>query len=403
MTERLSSSDSGNHDYLFQIEHAFQKKTAQNQILSVKLGNYRSIIQNTLLIDFITSDFANEAFGDSAIIDQLFDCGVEKELYTVYVDTSCSIEQLPERHAQDYFKKVFSGKSCCIVLELKPDYIVLLINYVGNDQKKTDIMQKLLNTYYEETGCPSVISHSSSSPLDIPALYNEVMQAGLLMCQSSATTTAPISLAAVSNQYFYPQQQLEQLNKALYKRNFAEANLLISDLFDSINSLSLNISKMPLFFIHCVLIDMLVNISDILNKTSVKYDTYAQLVTETLYFIRSYPYTEKKEKIQTNFFRLIKIYEQKTSNNILVPAQIIQEINENALDSNFSIAFLADQYHTSISYMSNLIKNELGQSFSDYRWTLRLNRAKQLLTLVQLPVIFPIFCWRSSNRLSEHF
>ena len=70
----------------------------------------------------------------------------------------------------------------------------------------------------------------------------------------------------------------------------------------------------------------------------------------------------------------------------LTPAQVIQLMENNYSDPDCSIALLADKCQVSIAYMSYLLKKELNQNFSDYLWSLRLKKAKELLKNPELSI-----------------
>ena len=54
-------------------------------------------------------------------------------------------------------------------------------------------------------------------------------------------------------------------------------------------------------------------------------------------------------------------------------------IDENAYDPNLSIYAIADHFQLSTPQMSELIKEKLGITFSEYLWLARLQKAQELL------------------------
>ena len=64
----------------------------------------------------------------------------------------------------------------------------------------------------------------------------------------------------------------------------------------------------------------------------------------------------------------------------------MQLIEESYCNPDFSISMLADQLHVNYYYMSQLFKKEMKISFSDYIWTLRLKKAKDLLRNTELSI-----------------
>ena len=48
-------------------------------------------------------------------------------------------------------------------------------------------------------------------------------------------------------------------------------------------------------------------------------------------------------------------------------------------DPEFSIYYLSEKFHISVSHLSNIFKKEMGKNFVDYLWELRLKKTKELL------------------------
>ena len=71
---------------------------------------------------------------------------------------------------------------------------------------------------------------------------------------------------------------------------------------------------------------------------------------------------------------------------IIHPIKVINIMEESYCDPDFSIYVLADKFHISVAYMSYLFKKEFDQNFSDYLWSLRLKKAKELLTQTKLSI-----------------
>lgn len=269
------------------------------------------------------------------------------------------------------------GKDSCYILESGLSNAVFLLNYTGNEQNKREILKSLLNNYYEEEGYLSAISNSSNSPLDIPSLYENAIAASSHWPQNPVADYSllpPISIALA-----YPHEKLDHLSAAFYANDFTEAQQLIGELFQVIDRSASFSNDIPDFFRKCVMVDMLTIVISSMNQSGIKFKDYSDLYFETLYFCQNCPYSEKKESIIKNTKKLLSFYEQETLNKIVNPAQIKSIIEESYCQPDFSIAILADKFEVSIAYMSYFIKKELDQNFSNYLWTLRLKKAKELL------------------------
>lgn len=181
----------------------------------------------------------------------------------------------------------------------------------------------------------------------------------------------------------YPYEKLEELSRLLQERRFPEAEERLEDMFHMIDS-----TQEPLLsdlFIRCVLVDMLSILLGCMNTLNLRFKSYDALCRETLYFCRSCPYSEKARAIQENVRLLLDICRQ-AAGKAIHSGEIREAILESCCHPEFSIYELADRFHVSTAYISSLAKKELGCNFSDYLWSLRMEKAKELLKTTNLSV-----------------
>jgi AraC-like DNA-binding protein len=145
-------------------------------------------------------------------------------------------------------------------------------------------------------------------------------------------------------------------------------------------------NTLPDFFVRCVLIDILTALINAMNQKNIKFREYRDIYFEALYFCRSYPYPEKKAEIQAHIKQLLTLFQSEAESQFINAAQIQQLVEECYTSTEFSISYLADIFHVSITYMSFLFKKEMGENFSDYVWALRLEKAKKLLLTTDMPI-----------------
>ena len=69
------------------------------------------------------------------------------------------------------------GDDICVTLEANPGYAVFLLNYMGTESHKDEVVHQLLVDLYTEFGCTCAISGSTTSPLEIPSLYEQARSA----------------------------------------------------------------------------------------------------------------------------------------------------------------------------------------------------------------------------------
>ena len=372
--QKILPDSPSNQGYIQLLDKAFSEAKEEKQLLQSKLNKYRFSMQKMLLDATITSHNPGDE-ENLPNIDQFFDGDSGNEIFVLRMEAPG--KHLPYNNILKYFLEVLPGKDSCYILESGLSNAVFLLNYTGVEQNKREILKSLLNNYYEEEGYLSAISNSSNSPLDIPSLYENAIAASSHWPQNPVADYSllpPISIALA-----YPHEKLDHLSAAFYANDFTEAQQLIGELFQVIDRSASFSNDIPDFFRKCVMVDMLTIVISSMNQSGIKFKDYSDLYFETLYFCQNCPYSEKKESIIKNTEKLLAFYEQEILNKIVNPAQIKSIIEESYCQPDFSIAILADKFEVSIAYMSYFIKKELDQNFSNYLWTLRLKKAKELL------------------------
>ena len=380
LTRKIVSDSTAKQGYLELLDDAFSQTTEQNQLLKDKLESYRLSVKKSLLDTLISPNQSKET-DTLPNIDQFFDTESTREIFAVRM--SSPGKPLPCLSIQKYFQEVLPGEDSCIILEAAKSNALFLINYIGTEPNKDEILTELLYNFNEEEGYLSAISNGTGSPMDIPSLCENVIRA------SSRWPQVPVvdskSLPPVSDTYTYPHDKLEKLSELLKGNNFSAARTLLNDIFQVIgNSLAVE-NPLPDFFIRCVLVDMLTIIINCMNSLNIKFKDYQELYYETLYLCRSCPYTEKREAISANLHTLLSLCEQEAG-KLINPEQIRKIIEDSYCQPDFSIYVLADRFHVSVAYISSLSKKELNQNFSDYLWTLRMEKAKELLKTTDMPI-----------------
>ena len=251
---------------------------------------------------------------------------------------------------------------------------------IEGEHSKEDILLALLEDYCEEKEYIAVLSKGSTSPMDIPALYESVLLASRLSNQKRVVSFRSIEpKMSMERPLAYPYEALDQLALALKEQDFSAAELQIQTLFILLDNSSSLENTLPDFFVRCVLIDILTAIINAMDQINIKFRDYSEVYFETLYFCRSCPYPEKREELLARIKQLLTLFSSETENQLISAAQIQQLVAAHYASANFSISYLADNFHVSIAYMSYLFKKEMGENFSDYVWALRLGKAKELL------------------------
>lgn len=381
LAEKLVPGFSKKQEYLTQLDSAFTDALNKNHQLEYKLKNYQISIKKSLLDSVIESSYSgmNTALPD---IDQLFDPDIYKELFVVKMKSPLST--FPHTVVKKIIQGTLTDKDSCIILQMNSDSVLFLLNYTGSNTNKKEILLSLLSDICQEQGCFSSISNSSKSPLDIPSLCENAIQASKFWTETPVVDFEKLQLSS-STAFTYPHDKLEELDKMLRNMNIVGAQRILKDIHQIISTSSREENPLPDFFIRSILVDLITLIISYINQAKISSESYSELYYETLYYCRSCSYTEKAVVIESNINKLLEIYHQEAGTYIS-SAQIKQLIEESYCQPNFSIYELADKLQISFTYASNLIKKKLNQNFSDYLWTLRFEKAKELLTTTDMSI-----------------
>lgn len=319
-------------------------------------------------------------------IDQFFTADPDRHNFAVRI--SHTGRKLMPDMVTDFLHQVLPDKNSCIILEESNEAAMLLVSYPGKEPEKEEALFALLSDLYEEYGVYSAISNSTSSPLGIPALYENAIMASSYWQESQPVVsyTQIYTLAPQETDLSYPYKMLDELSHDLEHQDFDHAATVLQRLFTTIKQQHSGGIHFPDFFIRCILIDTITAFITAMNQCNIKFKNYSDLYFETLYFCRSCSYEEAGEKIQLNIKNLLEQFHMEYENALIQPAQIQQIIDSNYTSPDFSITTLADSFGISIAYMSYIFKKEFQENFSHYLWTRRLEKAKKLLTESDLSI-----------------
>lgn len=381
LTKKIVSEPTTNTSYLEQLDLAFSETEEHNQILKDKLDKYRLSMKKSLFDSCINIDYTNKDLPNPNI-DQLFDTELNSRIFVIYVETHS--KTFSHLELQKFFLEMLPGNDSCIVLNTDHSHAVFLINYIGTEPNKNEVLIELLHNLHDEYGYLCAISNGTSSPMDIPSLYENVMTASKYLSQQPVIDYN--LLAPSSASFTYPHEKLNRLAELLNEYNFTEVKLIIDELFQIINHTITANYNFPDFFVRCILVDMLSIIINAINRSGIKFKAYNELYFETIYLCRSCPYKENSKVILENTKKLIDFYEQEVTDKMISPSQIRQLIESSYCDPDFSIAIMADKFQISIAYMSYLVKMKLDINFSEYLWNLRLEKAKELLLSTDMSI-----------------
>lgn len=354
------------------LEEHFSQMNKHNEQLNLKLDKYRSVIKKSLLDSVVQSSGVDVDFSD---IDVFFENEQNSNLYAVsltFRDVAVSVPKVLE-----YFKTALGENVFCLVLESGKNELVLLLNDIGTqgEKSKREKLQVLLDDLHDKFQYVSVISESSRSILDIPMLYKEVKNMSERQGKKSAQEGDASEEAFLP---VYPYEEIASLSEIMWDGDFDKARSLIQEiLLDLEETVAINNDAIKCFYVQCVLLDVLTAIENVMNQQNINFNTYSDEYYAILYQCRSCSYMDERDKIAENLEVLLKICERKLKR---ISCEDVKEfIDETAYDPNFSIYVMADHFQLGVSQMSELVKKEMGVTFSEYLWSVRLQKSQELL------------------------
>ena len=383
LTNKFVKSPVVARSYIDQLDNAFSNTLSQNRMLQTKIDQYRLTMQKSVLDAVISDKGTRSAAQDFCDIEPFFTMEPGNRIFILCM-RGVKGEPFPATEVAQYIRSLLPEGDTCVALEILDDGAVFLLNYSGLEQPKENVIGMMLTDIYHEKGYYSALSNGSSSPLDIPTLYENARRASELWVREPVVLHDAVKdrLALPD----YPHDRIEALSKVLSKDDFAEARRIVNGLFALADQASTPDSDMRKFYVQSVLIDMLTAIVSALNAAHIKFKEYSDIYLDALFLCRSCPYADRKADIRAHMDSLISVLEQNFESKFISAPQIRQIVEEKWNSPDFSIATLAGEFNVSVAYMSYLYKKEMGENFSDHLWRIRLEKAMHLLSETDMSI-----------------
>lgn len=380
LSKKIIGTKKDNRGLVSQLDSAFSSALEGQKKLQEKIDKYHSIMKESVL-DTIVNENGEEITSEN--MDRLFNGEPGSLMFVIKISAPEDGEGMASvtRSFQNFFLRAFpNNDSFCIRLEITAEYCSYLIYYGGQDQDKINVLKFLLNDYYKDTGCRIALSNGSSSPLDIPDLYANAMEAGNSWGSCEAAFYDEME-PHNDSAYKYPYQELSSFASLLGQLKFEDAKAAVQNFFRTLDQ-----TEFPAFYSRSVLTEVLTTIITSMNQQNIKFSTYNNIYFEVLYYIRSFSYAEKSGDIQSHFMLLLTLFEDELANLTIKSNELLDFINQSYTSSELSIAMMAERFHVSIAYMSYLCKKYFNENFSEYLWNLRMAKAKELLRSTSKPI-----------------
>lgn len=387
LTAKLVDRPVQGKGYIEQLDQVFTTALSEKELLQAKIDKYHLTMQKSILDSILSDSQAEQATPIN--IDQFFDAGPDSRIYVLRVGFQGKDTKATD--IADFLDNMLPGDDICVTLEANPGYAVFLLNYMGTESHKDEVVHQLLVDLYTEFGCTCAISGSTTSPLEIPSLYEQARSASDFWTEHPVIVYSSIAQRMTEQNnpqkdYQYPQQQLSDLAKSLRELSFDQASSITEELLNKIDQLYADDSPLPEFYVRCVLIDIVTIIINCMNQMNITFETYSELYLNTLFYCRSCTWQDKKGEIRSSLHQLLALYQNQMQNAAIHTAQISKIMEESYSSPDLSISVLADHFHVSIAYMSYLFKKKFHENFSDYLWNMRLEKARELLATTSLSI-----------------
>lgn len=216
--------------------------------------------------------------------------------------------------------------------------------------------------------------------MHISQSYKEAQSAqeyGLFHPENSSVFYREIAKINDSFSLSFQHQILSKLQNSLSNGNLAESKEAIQALFkdERLKNVSSSAIKCYYFDIVNLMLKIAVNADIPLPQKKVK----------TIVNIKTFAESQQNiEQLATLICESLQ--EKKSVEKIKQESDIIRYIKENYTSHTFSLENTAQHFHLSTPYLSRLIKQEIGLTFSKYVQELRLNKIKQDLIETDLPI-----------------
>lgn len=307
---KVTSSNKLSGNIINTLDLAVTQEKQKNEYLESKINAYRLSIQKSILNSLILSN--NNSNSEPLLnLDSFFSMDSENYIIVLIVqaddnvlDSDSIISMFPENTRK--------GNNTFALIENTKNTLSFLINYTVTSpaSEKTNFFKQLAHDIYQKTGLTTSISSYSISPLDIPSLYEEAQLAASYHNAPGVIFWDDVkdSISKNKNMLYYPHQLLLDFSNSLNKHNFIKAFSQLDSLFNIIDRAYLVEGNVPDIFARSILIDMLSEIANRMNKINVKFKLYKDLYFETLYYCRSCSYPEYSIKIKENFKKLLTFF-----------------------------------------------------------------------------------------------
>lgn len=218
----------------------------------------------------------------------------------------------------------------------------------------------------------------------IPASYNESIEANRYgMFYDCKVFTYEDVVETQQNKYYYPAETMDKLVNYVESCNDESMECLLSNIIES----NFKDKRLSMNSVNKLYYDLMGTLKRVIERHNID-------ITDITFDGGSINRNDDFKSLDDMIFS-VKWFFKAVCNNISqnkekviddTAAQIIEFIKGNYYEASLSCSSIADKFHVSQPYISNIIKKYSGMSYVDYVNHLRLDEAKNLLSKSSLNI-----------------
>ncbi len=188
---------------------------------------------------------------------------------------------------------------------------------------------------------------------------------------------------AASSDYPYPVEELRALELFIIEGNTEQISVTVTELVDQITR-----RDVPLFEARCLCFDIINTVLKTMQTINKKFVVLDKGYIDVISLAQFETVKELGQNINELCWTLCKyIKENRDKHDQELLQQLIDYMDNNYHDPNFTVQSMADLFNMSLSNLSYYFKKYSGQNISDYMNYLRMEKAKHLLSSTEKPLV----------------
>jgi YesN/AraC family two-component response regulator len=203
--------------------------------------------------------------------------------------------------------------------------------------------------------------------------------------------------------YYYP-SDLEQRLSHLAKAGQVEA---VEELLQELHRINFEEKRLQMPMLQFFMNEMWGTIFKLLQQVSINEENMMEQIKPFTGEAGSFEGLENNYRILSSTYKQICsfINDHKKSQNVELLEKIVQQLQETYMHPDLCLEAVADRINISKGYLSQFFKEQTGVNFSEYLENIRMQRAKELLSVTDLPVyeIAERIGYNSSNTFGRAF